>query len=129
MKFATFKRRQYEYKEDWIEFNRDAYYFACDFSNFGSGFQVFVSVNSNLHDAYSNMRDFNDIRRGISALWALDNTGTPTDFTNLTRYQKLDEFFQELKNEGISDEVIDYLSENLEFWQLTPDKSQNLSRS
>ncbi|MCD6160154.1 MAG: prepilin-type N-terminal cleavage/methylation domain-containing protein [Kosmotoga sp.] len=89
-------------------------------------FQVFVSVNSNLHDAYSNMRDFNDIRRGISALWALDNTGTPTDFTNLTRYQKLDEFFQELKNEGISDEVIDYLSENLEFWQLTPDKSQKI---
>ncbi|AKI97743.1 PulJ/GspJ family protein [Kosmotoga pacifica] len=88
--------------------------------------QIYISVNSALNKAYSKMTYFNDVKRGITALWAFDSAGDPSQYTDLTLYEKKEDFFQQLKDEGISSEIIDYLSDVLEFWQLTIAKNNEV---
>ncbi len=82
-------------------------------------FQIFVTVNANMFHTYNKMVCYDDSKNGGIALWDSSSAGDPSVYTANTTYSKNDDFFNSLKDEGISESVISDLQNSMEFWKLT----------
>lgn len=81
-------------------------------------FESFTSINRLLNKAYSKLVAVTDLSHGTLALWFFGDITSAADYTTSTNFTRDDDIFNELLEDGVSEEVIERFEESVDFWVL-----------
>ncbi|WP_153020797.1 PilW family protein [Kosmotoga sp. DU53] len=89
-------------------------------------FQSFTSTNSLLNKSYTKLTAVTDLKQGTLALWFFRDSDQAGEYTTSTNFSRDDSIFDELREEGVSEDIVERFENSIEFWVLETEEASEI---